>query len=206
MNINKTTSFSFSTGNPNFTRESIILNKEQYELLKCEFCDDHIKRRYIDMKEQFYKIFKNYIKLIKFIKNKDEASLKKSIDEIGSAQKELIHTRNFLEKLILLKKNLKLTNMKYTNLNGVNNANTKSNQTAFFNNNNSSTSTLQNSPIVIIEGLDEKERNQFFEELNTKKELIKKFRKNILELETISNNIQEVLENVSLSNSILNNN
>jgi len=174
MSINKTTFFSVSSGNFNLTRDSIIINKEQYELLKCEFCDDHIKRRYIDMKEQFYKIFKNYIKLIKFIKNKDETNLKKSIDEIGVAQKELIQTKSFLEKFVNTRKKMKLKSIQSIN--------------------------------VIVEGLDERERNTFFEELNTKKELIKKFRRNIHELEIISNNIQEMLEAVSLSNSILNNN
>ena len=174
MSINKTTFFSVSSGNLNLTRDSIIINKEQYELLKCEFCDDHIKRRYIDMKEQFYKIFKNYIKLIKFIKNKDETNLKKSIDEIGVAQKELIQTKSFLEKFVNTRKKMKLKSIQSIN--------------------------------VIVEGLDERERNTFFEELNTKKDLIKKFRRNIHELEIISNNIQEMLEAISLSNSILNNN
>lgn len=203
MSINKTTFFSVSSGNFNLTRDSIIINKEQYELLKCEFCDDHIKRRYIDMKEQFYKIFKNYIKLIKFIKNKDETNLKKSIDEIGVAQKELIQTKSFLEKFVNLRKKMKLKLMKNSSSYDVSNFSNLSNLT---------TSNLQdpinaiNSISVKIEGLDERERNTFFEELNSKKELIKKFRRNIHELEIISNNIQEMLETVSLSNSILNNN
>ncbi len=159
----------------NLTRESITLSRDQYDLIKCEFCDDHIKKRFIEMKELFFKFFKNYIKIIKLIKNKDEVNLKKTIEEIGVSQKEFLLHKNLIEKLIVLRKSSK--SIKNTSLNG-----------------------------IILEGLDDRERNQFFEELNMKKDLLKKFRKNILDLEMISNNIHDVLENVTMSNCMLNNN
>jgi hypothetical protein len=148
------------------------ISPEQFELLKCEFCDDHIKRRFIEMKDTFFKIFKNYIKFIKLIKNKDDQMLKKLIEETGNAQKEYINNKNLLDKLISFRER---------------------------------NPNLEIDKHILIEGLDEREKNEFFEELGKRKEALKKFNKNINELETISENIQKAIEEISLSNSLINN-
>ncbi len=96
--------------NTNFTKQNSSLSiqdisKIEYDLLKCEFCDEHIKRRFLELKEIFFKIYKNFIKIIKLIKIKDEVSLKKIVDETGVAQKEFLKYKQFVEKLIILKRN-----------------------------------------------------------------------------------------------------
>jgi hypothetical protein len=100
----------------NIKNESEVLTAEQIELFNCELCDDHLKKKFLEVKENFFKIFKFYVRLIRFIKNKEE-NLKKYIEDIGPAQKEFIHSRNLLHKLINLrqlenlKKNLKFENV-----------------------------------------------------------------------------------------------
>jgi len=81
------------------------ISKNEYELLKCEFCDEHLKRRYLELKEIFYKIYKNFIKIIKLIKIKDEINLKKIIEDTGLAQKEFLKYKHLVEKLIAIRKN-----------------------------------------------------------------------------------------------------
>jgi hypothetical protein len=96
----------------NSKSENEMLTAEQIELFNCELCDDHLKKKFLDVKENFFKIFKFYVRLIRFIKNKEE-NMKKYIEDIGQAQKEFISTRNLLQKLINirqignLKKNIK---------------------------------------------------------------------------------------------------
>jgi hypothetical protein len=158
--------------NDKLINHATIITKEQFDLLKCEFCDEHIKRRFIELKETFFRIFKNFIKLIKLIKNKDDLSLRKIIEDTGHAQREFINSKNLLEKFIILR--------------------------------NSNKKLEYNKPIY-LQGLEEKEKKDFFDELNLKKEALKKFRKNIIELENISNNIQNAIEMISLSNCLINN-
>ncbi len=86
----------------NYSIDSI--NKQEFDLFKCEVCDDHLKRRFFELKEMFYKIYKNYIKIFKLVKNKDEISLKKIIEEIGITQKDYIKYRNLVEKLVYIRK------------------------------------------------------------------------------------------------------
>ena len=100
--------------NLNFTKQNSStlgqeISKIEYDLLKCEFCDEHIKRRFLELKEIFFKIYKNFIKVIKLIKIKDEVSLKKIVDETGVAQKEFLKYKQFVEKLIILKRNSRLS-------------------------------------------------------------------------------------------------
>jgi hypothetical protein len=97
-----------SNSNPIFNKQNNLISeisKNEYEFLKCEFCDEHIKRRYLELKDIFYKIYKNFIKIIKLIKIKDEINLRKIIDDTGLAQKEYLKYKHFVEKLIILKKN-----------------------------------------------------------------------------------------------------
>lgn len=147
---------------------------DNFDLLRCEICDDHLKKRYLDMKEQLFKIFKIYLKIQKFIKNKDEVNLKKCIDEIGYSQKDFIQHRLLLDKLILIKKQI---------INNPNSVNIS----------------------IKVDSADEIEKKTLFEELNKKKEYLKKYKKNTNELEIISNRIQESLELISISNTLQNN-
>ncbi len=156
---------------PSLTSQSSHpITKDQFDVLKCEFCDDHIKRRFIEMKDTFFKIFKNYIKFIKLIKNKDEIILKKIIEDTGNAQKEFINNRALLEKLIAFR---------------IDNIN------------------IEYKKPILISGLDENEKKEFFEELNKRKEVLKKFRRNIIELEGVSDNLQKVMEEISLSSCLV---
>lgn len=156
--------------NLNLNKSIIDLNKDQIDLLKCEFCDNHIVRRFLEMKETFYKIFKNYIKFVKLIKTKDEIHLKKLLEETEILQKEFIYLRNYVEKLITLRKFFKKDEYK-----------------------------------IKLEGVEERERKELFDELLHRKDILKKYQKNIIELETISRNIQETFELISLSNGLINN-
>ena len=88
----------------NIIKDLNEITRDQFVLIKCELCDDHIKRRYLEMKEHFFKIFKNYIKLLKLIKNKDEINIKKTVDEIKSSQKDFLTYRTLIEKLVLFRK------------------------------------------------------------------------------------------------------
>lgn len=164
----------YSMSNPSSSGITFEVTKEQFDLIKCEFCDDHIKRRFLEMKELFYKMFKLFMKFSKLIKNKDMPNIQKLIEDIGNAQKDFITYRNIVEKLIIIR--TKIKNFEY-------------NPKTF---------------IIKIEGLTENEKNGFFEELNARKEILKKYRRNINELENISKKIQEILENVSFNNSLLN--
>jgi hypothetical protein len=83
-----------------------MLPKEIMLLLNCEVCDEYIKRKYLDLKELYYKIFKAYTKFIKFIKTKEEGLIKKSFEELSLNQKEFINLFALLKKLV----NYKLTN------------------------------------------------------------------------------------------------
>jgi hypothetical protein len=103
MNVRK-----YSAGGGSQTNNGPFdITKEHFDLLKCEFCDDHIKRRFLETKEIFYKIFKNFIKFIKLIKNKEIHALQKLIEETGAAQNEFINYRNFVEKILFLRLKLK---------------------------------------------------------------------------------------------------
>jgi hypothetical protein len=109
--------------------------------------------------------------MIKYIKNKEESNIKKSIEEIGQFQKEFIIYHSLIEKLISIRKeSLSKENNKFN-----------------------------------IEGLNEKEKKEFFDELSHRKENLKKYNSNIIELEKISNNIRESMEMIFLSNCIINN-
>ena len=55
-----------------------------------------------------------------------------------------------------------------------------------------------------MENLDEKEKKDLFDELVTRKELLKRFRRNVIELEEISKYLQNEIETVSSSNSLIN--
>ena len=50
-------------------------------------------------------IHKNFIKIIKLIKIKDEINLKKIIEDTGLAQKEFLKYKHLVEKLITIRKN-----------------------------------------------------------------------------------------------------
>lgn len=97
---------------------NLDLTREQIDLLKCEFCDDHLKRRFLEMKENFFKIFSNYLKFSKPIKTKDMSVITRLVEETGNAQKLFLHYKELLEKLITHRVKLKLnTNNRYIPVN-----------------------------------------------------------------------------------------
>ncbi len=75
------------------------------ELFKCEICDEHLRRRFAEMKETFFKIFKNINKLIKYIRSKDELTIKKTIEDLTETEKEFIYQMQLMKKLINIKQN-----------------------------------------------------------------------------------------------------
>ena len=74
------------------------------ELFKCEICDEHLRKRLIEMKETFFRIFKNFNKIIKYIRGKDELTIKKTVDDLAETEREFIDQVNLLKKLIQIKK------------------------------------------------------------------------------------------------------
>ena len=83
--------------------ETLALNSEERELFKCEVCDEHMKRRLSDMKDLFFRIFKNINKIIKYIRMKDEIIVKKTIDELGEIEREFINQFLLFKKLLKIK-------------------------------------------------------------------------------------------------------
>jgi hypothetical protein len=74
------------------------------ELFKCEICDEHLRKRLYELKETFFRIFKNVNKIIKYIRAKDESTIKKTIDDLAETEKEFIHQMQLFKKLIQIKK------------------------------------------------------------------------------------------------------
>jgi hypothetical protein len=56
------------------------------------------------MKETFFRIFKNFNKIIKFIRSKDEFTIKKTVEDLAETEKEFIDQVNLIKKLIQIKK------------------------------------------------------------------------------------------------------
>jgi hypothetical protein len=83
-----------------FNDNTIIDN----ELFKCEICDEHLRKRLFEMKETFFKIFKNFNKIVKYIRGKDELTIKKTVDDLAETEKEFIDQVILLKKLIQIKK------------------------------------------------------------------------------------------------------
>jgi hypothetical protein len=79
------------------------LTRDQLELFNCEISDEYLKRRFIDIKEIYYKIFKSFTKFIKLIKAKDEMSIKKAFDELTVNQKEFLNLLSLLRKIVEFK-------------------------------------------------------------------------------------------------------
>jgi len=152
-------------------KNAFTINKEQFEVLKCDFCDDHIKRRFLDMKDLFYRIFKNFTRLVKLFRNKDEALLRKLLEDVAYGQKEFLRNHSLMEKMISIRIN-------YEKLD-------------------------YNKPII-IEGLNENEKREIFDDMSKRKELLIKFRRNVIELETISENIEKSMLKISMSNCLIN--
>ena len=41
------------------------LDNEEIDLLKCVFCDDYIKRKFLDLREAIFRVYKNFVNLNK---------------------------------------------------------------------------------------------------------------------------------------------
>lgn len=149
----------------NSTINYVVLRKEEADILKCEFCDEHLKRKYIELKEILFRLFKNSIKLIKLIRGKEIRKIKEFVLEISQAQADFIVMRKFMEKVIKFRKSMKFSS--------------------------------KNEFTIILNGVNDKEKKEFFDDILTKKENLKKYLNNIIELERMSMRLEETIDEYS---------
>jgi hypothetical protein len=79
------------------------LTRDQTEMLNCEISDEYLKRRFIDIKEIYYKIFKAFTKFVKLIKTKDEINIKRTYEELATNEREFVNLLSFLRKVVQFK-------------------------------------------------------------------------------------------------------
>ena len=74
-------------------------------LIKYEFSDENIKSMFIELRDKYFKLFKDYIKFIKVIKNKDEKNIGENLKQLNELNSEILVYKGLLEKIIGIRKN-----------------------------------------------------------------------------------------------------
>jgi len=86
---------------------SFDMSKEDYEKFKCCLCDEHLKNRYLELKEILNKIFKNYLKLFRNTKTNDLKEAHKWENEMTHSLHVYIVRKSILDKMIEFRKEFK---------------------------------------------------------------------------------------------------
>lgn len=80
------------------------LKPEESEYLRCEFCDDHLRKRFSELKEYLFKIYKLFIQINKSHKFKED--LKSFPEELEEIKIKYFTVRSLIYKIIDIKKHL----------------------------------------------------------------------------------------------------
>ncbi len=90
------------------------LKQEEIELLRCEFCDDHIRKRFSELKEYLFKIYKLFIQINK--SHKFRADSKSFPEELEDIKIKYFSIRSLIYKMIEIKKHLNENNNSFNGL------------------------------------------------------------------------------------------
>lgn len=80
------------------------LKLEELENYRCEFCDEHLRKRFTELKEYLYKVYRLFIQINK--SNKFKEDVKTFAEELEEIKIKYFAIRSLIYKLIEIKKHL----------------------------------------------------------------------------------------------------
>ncbi len=90
------------------------LKLEELDNYRCEFCDEHLRKRFTELKEFLYKVYRMFIQINK--SNKFKEDVKKFAEELEDIKNKYFAIRLLIYKIIEIKKHL---NENRNSLNGL---------------------------------------------------------------------------------------
>ena len=94
------------------------LKEAELDLIKCEICDEHLRKRFMELKEYIYRIYKNFIQINRSVKFKEET--KTFATELEETKNKYFEVRTLILKIIEIKKHINDNNNSLSGLKVIN--------------------------------------------------------------------------------------
>ena len=148
------------------------LTQAEIKMLGFEFSPEFLKKQILIMQESVNVIFKNFIKLAKFLSNKNDAG-KRKLETLKKLSEDIIRTENeYLEFKANVSKILQVTRADLNNTR------------------------------IFFQFKDENEKNNFLNQITQRKDYLITYQANLDILEKLNEKINSVIEKVTLSSAL----
>lgn len=148
------------------------LTQAEIKMLGFEFSPEFLKKQILIMQESVNVIFKNFIKLAKFLSNKNDAG-KRKLETLKKLSEDIIRTENdYLEFKANVSKILQVTRADLNNTR------------------------------IFFQFKDENEKNIFLNQITQRKDYLITYQANLDILEKLNEKINSVIEKVTLSSAL----
>ena len=148
------------------------LTQAEIKMLGFEFSPEFLKKQILIMQESVNVIFKNFIKLAKFLSNKNDAG-KRKLETLKKLSEDIIRTENeYLEFKANVSKILQVTRADLNNTR------------------------------IFFQFKDENEKNNFLNQITQRRDYLITYQANLDILEKLNDKINSVIEKVTLSSAL----
>ena len=148
------------------------LTQAEIKMLGFEFSPEFLKKQILIMQESVNVIFKNFIKLAKFLSNKNDAG-KRKLETLKKLSEDIIRTENdYLEFKANVSKILQVTRADLNNTR------------------------------IFFQFKDENEKNNFLNQITQRRDYLITYQANLDILEKLNEKINSVIEKVTLSSAL----